>query len=234
MTKFAKIDQLPPNLRGSVDKESSDYLKMLKARTEASTHPRNNDVAMQAHHLISAKGVNLNNLGDRLEDLGYDINRWQNLVFIPNTLQGACLLQVQPHRGNHTATDAPDNDTKKDRSYHVTVARLVSRAMPDIEKACGRIGSKAAVEKEIDDISADLADAIQNDPGEAILTRLYANYVPGNIRGCRGVDSVRAKRHRMLDACPVQRNHTMDQGTGQAIEKISYVMTVPYVLTPGQ
>src|SRR5690606_37771760 len=68
-------------------------------------HPHNHNMKMQAHHLVSAKGVQLAQMGRKLEQLGYNINVLENLVLLPSTLQGACHLKVQLHRGDHTHED---------------------------------------------------------------------------------------------------------------------------------
>jgi hypothetical protein len=224
-----------PHARGSVLKDSR-YLTTLQGRTKGASHPRNQHVAMQAHHAVSAKGVSMTRHGDRLADLGYDINDAMNLVFIPCTLQGACLLQVQPHRGNHTATDPADVDGNRDPSYHDRVATMINGAMKDLERDCGRPGLnvKDHTQKEIDKLSALLVHMIQFRPQMAKLTRLYAHFGPGQKRGCGGVDSVRAPDAKILDVCPVHRDHTLKQGPGQEVEGISFKLAGPYKLEPGK
>ncbi|WP_165390924.1 AHH domain-containing protein [Pseudoduganella lutea] len=198
-------------------------------------HPRNQQLKMQAHHLISEKGARLSNLGDRMADFGYNINAIKNLVFIPSTLQGACLLQVQPHRGDHTAVDPVDNDEEKPAAYHVMVAMKIQRDMPGIERKCGIPGTdvKELICKAMDDLSEEIADLIQNDPREAKLSEVWANYDPESKAGCRGVDSISVKKKDLLDECPVHRNHTKNQGEGQQKENIHYVLRTPYILKPG-
>lgn len=126
--------------RGTTKKSDYEYLTTLKKLTESSAHPRNQGVTMQAHHVISAKSVVLAGLKDRLEDFGYDINVANNLVFIPSTLQGACLLQVQPHRGDHSAVDAADIDGNRDDTYHEKVRDRLKKVLPKLERECGKPG----------------------------------------------------------------------------------------------
>ena len=88
---------------GNTSKNSA-YLRRIKAAIEHDkSHPRHNGVLMQAHHIISAEGMKRSRMDKKIEKFGYDINELPNLSFIPCTLQGACYLGVQPHRGNHTA-----------------------------------------------------------------------------------------------------------------------------------
>lgn len=204
--------------RGTVKKTKQKYLRTLKGLTMQPSHPRHHRVRMQAHHLISEYGVGLTQHGDNLEDLGYDINEPSNLVFIPSTLQGACLLHVQPHRGNHDHEDEEDDDGHREPSYHQRVKILIDKKMPAIRKACAKKNSdpKKEVQEAMDDISAELAYLIQSEPKMAPLTKLYANYGVGQHKGCGGVDDVTPdKKVRIYERCPVKRNHTQRQGTYQ-------------------
>lgn len=223
--------------RGTVTKSKSKYLRTLKSLTMSLSHPRNQGVRMQAHHLISEYGVSLTEHGDRLEDLGYDINEAKNLVFIPSTLQGACMLHVQPHRGNHDHDDDEDDDDgDHDPSYHEQVKKLIDGAMPEIRKACEKKSgnTKKVVQEAMDEISATLALLIQTKPRKARLTKLYANYGLGCTTGCGGVDNVTPhKGIKVYDKCPVNRNHTGRQAVEQRKENIKYVSLGPYTLTPG-
>ena len=116
---------------GNTSKNSA-YLRNIKnAIEDDKSHPRHNGVLMQAHHIISAKGMSLSNLAKKIEKFGYDINELPNLSFIPCTLQGACHLGVQPHRGNHTArVDQDDYDDDLEvRDYHKMVAKKIKELM---------------------------------------------------------------------------------------------------------
>lgn len=219
-------------LRGKTAKDTQ-YLKTLQARTEHPKHPRKQGVTMQAHHVISAKAITLGHLNDRLEDFGYNINVANNLVFIPSTLQGACLLQVQPHRGNHTAADAADVDGNREASYHENVLRRLKKIVPKLERECGKTGvdMQKYTHRQLDELSEIIIDLIQNKPQEMRLTKLYANFQPGNPKGCGGAKGgVNDAAHPV---CPVHRNHTGQKAPGQADEGIRYVCAEPYELKAG-
>ena len=227
---------LPSALRGNTTK-GSEYLTMLKSKTTLlmhPRHPRHHGVDMQAHHAISQKAIFDAKLDERLEDFGYEIDVANNLVFIPSTLQGACLLQVQPHRGNHTAEEVKgaDDDRQHYPPYHIMVANRLKAIMPGLEAECGRHGHniQKTTQDTLDKISSDIIKKIQRKPREARLTRVYMNFDPGNLRGCGGVDSV---TFRGSDTCPVHRNHTGKHGPDQEAEAITYVFTEQYELKAG-
>lgn len=84
------------------DKKNTTFREDLaEAIKDDRNHPFFNGIHMQAHHIISAKGMKDSGLGERVKSAGYDINHVKNLVFLPSTLPGACHLGVQPHRGDH-------------------------------------------------------------------------------------------------------------------------------------
>jgi hypothetical protein len=224
-----------PNEKGGNTSKDSEYLNRIKGATTDLEHPRHKGVKMQAHHAISAQGMALSGLAIKLKKFGYDINLTPNLVFIPYSLQGACLLGVQPHRGDHTAPlDHDDyNDDEHLPSYHEAVSLMLIEADRKIGVAClgEGVNKKAAAQRILDELSAIIVDFIQNSPEQARLTRLYKHFVPGNRTGCGGVDAV--GDHRGSIACPVDRNHTGKQGKGQIKEAISYSCDGHYKLKPG-
>jgi hypothetical protein len=196
-------------------------------------HPRNQGVAMQAHHVISEKGIAMGEYHDRLQDFGYRINEPSNLVFIPSTLQGACLLQVQPHRGDHVAKSTSEIDASLDRTYHQTVKDHLQEVVPKLEKLCGKPGKDMSKETQdaLNDISEIILELIQKKPSEAKLTKLYKHFQPGNPRGCGGAKS--SVNDAALDTCPVHRNHTRQRAPGQDDENILYECKKPYDLRVG-
>jgi len=108
-------------------------------------HPMNCDIPMQIHHLISKKSITNAHLTEDLKQLGYNVNKIGNLVALPSTLQGACHLEVQLHRGNHTTLiDTDDNDKEHGVAYHDYVEQLVIAVLEDIENDCGEKGSLSA------------------------------------------------------------------------------------------
>lgn len=220
--------------RGNTAK-NTQYLTLLKSKTMNADHPRHHGVVMQAHHAISAKGMVLSGLADKFADFGYDINLEDNLVFIPSTLQGACLLGVQPHRGNHTAPsiDNPDRDSDRQPSYHTRVAGMLNEAFDTIDELCGGDGVniRRNTQKVLNGLSTRIISFIQNKPEMLPLTKLHSHFPSRSKRGCGGVDYVNDPR--ATEICPVGRDHVEKHGPHQKSEGILYVGTLPYKLRAG-
>lgn len=225
-------------LLGNTSKDSQ-YLKLMNGLVKSnSKHPKHKGVKMQAHHILSADGVKLSGLGSKLEGFGYNINLEKNLAFLPCTLQGACHLGVQPHRGNHTAisdleeTDYDDDDHP--RSYHLMVAKKIEALKLPVDKAC--TGSDDPARKQIKDkmdvLSKSILGMICKTPNLARLTKVADHFSIGNRVGCSGVDSIRD--HGDSKQCPTERNHLNRQGPGQRKEGISYVSIGLYGAEPGK
>jgi hypothetical protein len=217
--------------------KDSKYLKRIKDAIEGDkSHPRNNGIKMQAHHAISAEGMKRSGLGKEIEKFGYDINLLPNLVFIPCTLQGACQLGVQPHRGNHTALISQDDydDDLEPKSYHEMVGLRIKGLHLPLTKACegpddGRVHE---IRQKLDKLSKLIVMMIQGKPSEAPLTNIAKYFSSHNQVGCGGVDSVTA--HNGLEKCAVGRVHVGGrQSTKQKNENISYVSENSYKLRPG-
>ncbi len=227
---------------GNVSK-NSQYLNDMNARVRLKPwHPKHQGIKMQAHHLISAEGVKLSKLGAKLEEFGYDINNFRNLAFLPSTLQGACHLGVQPHRGDHTVPCKPlqaeDHETYDDDkhppSYHTVVQRRIQGLKLPFNKACEGKDDPAhkTVVSEMNRQSALLLSQICKDPESLRLTDVAQHFAPGNPIGCGGLDSVPELRER-AHKCPTNRNHLKRQGPGQRSEDISYMHQEAYKIEPG-
>lgn len=225
-------------LRGNSAKDSK-YLDRIKRATSVAMmplHPRHHGVAMQAHHLISAEGMRLSRLGNKIEKFGYDINTLENLAFIPSTLQGACHLSVQPHRGNHTApiTDPDDyNDDDHPESYHVMVGRRVRALNLPLDREC--TGTEDARVREVknglDRLSSEILTLIQRAPGRAPLTSVSASFQPGDRVGCGGVDSVRSHRGQ---PCANDRDHQGGKHSRNQRNEGIAISRTPYQLRTGR
>lgn len=209
--------------------KSTKYLDDLKDRTKEKEHPRHHNVRMQAHHVISAEGVNRSKLGDKLKDFGYDINHWRNLVFIPSSLQGACYLGVQPHRGNHSASEM-DDDQSHPGDYHDTVSRKVIMAKRHMKGKCVDRGEQIIVLGMMNSISEEILHMIQ--AVTIRLTRVAKSFVPGNNCGCAGVDNI--PLHNPLGVCPSERVHINNKhGNKQTKENITFEKKENYKLKMG-
>lgn len=222
--------------------KDSQYLKRIKDAIERSSHhPRNKGVKMQAHHIISGEGMRKSGLGKRIEKMGYNINFLPNLAFIPCTLQGACHLGVQPHRGNHDFSIDQDDyeDDMEPRKYHEMISMEIQALELPLSKECPgdhKVKSEKVV-SDLNSLSKKVLRLIQMKPRAAPLTKIALHFGPGAF-GCSGADSVAA--HDSLHPCPAGRNHFYDeaapkrsQGPNQKIEKILYKISEKYILKVG-
>ena len=198
---------------GRIDKDSTFRERVIAKIESDERHPYNNDIKMQAHHLISAKGVeDIPNIS-LVADAGYDINHVKNIALIPSTLAGACQLHVQLHRGNHTSEEESDiYDDQHPRGYHETVFDLVQNVVEMIEDDCiDDVGERDKVLREMNNISNILVTLINNFSPQAQLTRIYKylnNQGGSRFIGCAG--STNVPGHDGLTKCPYERIHDTD------------------------
>ncbi|PLK46934.1 AHH domain-containing protein [Uliginosibacterium sp. TH139] len=238
--KASPDKRAPLALTGQTTKDSQYLHRIIRAIADERNHPRHQGVAMQAHHVISATAMKESGLADKIRKFGYDINLLDNLVFLPSTLQGACHLGVQPHRGNHTAPilDSYDDD-EHPLSYHKMVAKRIMAAKLGLTKDCpGYMGgpqdltARHKIKSELDNLSQQILKLIQKRPEEAPLTRVAAHFQPGDSIGCAGTDSTTL--HRFDHQCSVGRNHHKNQGPEQKVENITYASDGKYQLKAGR
>lgn len=226
-------------IKGNISKNSTYLNDLKKAIDEDRKHPRHNGVKMQAHHVISCEGMKRSGLGLKIEKFGYDINVTKNLAFIPCTLQGACYLGVQLHRGNHTASvkqnqDDYDDDSEED-GYHKIVAEMIKDLKPLVFQKC-HVDREAQCKKvinKLNNISKQILKRIQENPGAMPLTSIAEHFKHGSKIGCGGVDSVKPKNHGQVP-CPTKRSHAGKQGPRQNEEGISYKSNGKYQLETGR
>jgi hypothetical protein len=225
---------------GVTTKDSAYLGRIVRAIADEPKHPRRNGVAMQAHHVISATAMHSSGLADKIKKFGYNINELENLVFLPCTLQGACYLGVQPHRGNHTAPADPNTykNDEQPRSYHDMVEMRLKGLELGLTKDCPgymggakEIAARHKVKAELDELSAKILRLIQNSPRQAPLTKISAHFQPGNLVGCAGTDSTTL--HLSEHKCAVGRDHHKKQGPGQKVENITYISDNKYQLKVG-
>lgn len=217
--------------------KNSKYLRLIKTAIALDlTHPRHHGVKMQAHHIISCEGMKRSGMGKKIEQFGYDINLLPNLAFIPCTLQGACHLGVQPHRGNHTALVDQDDykDDLEPMSYHEMVGRSIKELGLPLSKECpGDQKTKAdQVREKLDNLSKRILNLIQHKPSAAPLTDIAKHFDRRERVGCSGVDIV--SQHKAGTPCPTERNHQGKQGISQIFENITYKSDSTYKLRPGR
>ncbi|WP_143697270.1 AHH domain-containing protein, partial [Vibrio vulnificus] len=198
--KVGKIVECPFYLRkgiivkSSIDKDSQYRTRLLNAIGEE--HPIYHGIDMQAHHIISRKGVELSGLGWKLEALTYHINNIENLVFIPCTLAGACHLGVQLHRGDHTY-----HDDEHPRCYHVEVSDRIKRLEETMDKRCEK---GKPIQSLIDKESVKILKAIDN--FEIPLTSIFRTFKPETVNtiGCGNAKTI--KTHSK-EKCKASRIH---------------------------
>lgn len=173
------------------------------------SHPLNNGVKMQAHHLVSAKGVQLASLGNDLKQLGYDINVLENLVLLPYTLQAACHMRVQVHRGDHK-----DSDKEHPFTYHERVKRELAVLKKTIDDCKGCTNAALAesnrkrLQAEVNQKSKKMLVLIEKN--RIKLSRISKDFDEGEP-GCMGR---RALGDKPLHTCPYDRNHNDDASAG--------------------
>ena len=206
------------------------------------SHPFHNGVKMQAHHLVSKKSAQLSGMKADLEHLGYDINLKENVALIPSTLPGACHLNCQVHRGNHTAIsdgglydDQDDDDGIHGMAYHTAVATIL-QAKVTLRRRRGRLCRDPAdkIQDRVNAISAQVA--VMLNAYQMKLSHVADSFQVHKQSGCCNETSVpRAKERIDAEAsggpavrCDDDRDH---QGQGGITLS---TRTLPYLLGAGR
>jgi len=200
------------------------YLQDLTNEIEGMrSHPRHYNIKMQAHHVLSKSGLNNSRLKTKLRLAGYDIDTVKNLVFIPCTLQGACHLVSQLHRGNHPdidpegdREDADDEDTRHPKRYHDLVASLIREEFKNVN-ICKLTANQ--VKAKMNKLSKNLLEKIDN--FSVALTKIALTF-KARKKGCRGADTVDQANKNKDKPCPVKRRHAKNKSRSQRKENISY------------
>ena len=228
------------------------YLKAIQRNiARDASHPKHHGIKMQAHHLLSQEGIEISELGSKIVRFGYEIDDLENLTVLPCTLQGACHLGVQPHRGDHASMSAriaprrfpgrlsssenidEENYDDDDHpySYHRMVARNLKTLVARLEKKCsGRPNTSHDFIEALHGLSQSILMTIYGRPSEARLTSIADHFRLGNKVGCGGVDNVGV--HSAEAPCPTGRSHLGKQGPRQKPEAIRYSSTPPYIPRP--
>lgn len=178
----------------SIDKDSQYRKRLLRAIDE--DHPIHNGIDMQAHHIISAKGISLSGLDWKLKEYSYFINNIENLVFIPCTLPGACHLGVQLHLGDHTF-----QDDDHPRSYHSDVSDRIKRLEEKMDKRCEK---KKPIQGLIDKESIKILRSVSN--FELPLTKIF-RYFQVNDKNTVGCGNARTINQHSNQNCDASRDH---------------------------
>lgn len=182
----------------SIDKDSKYRGTIMEAVSNDEDHPVNKGIEMQAHHLISAKGITDSGLSDKLESMGYKINALKNLALIPCTLKGACHLGVQLHRGNHTF-----HDDEHPRSYHKEVIERLIALEQEMDNKCRK---NKPIQGLLNKESAKILNMIVK--FRLPLTKIFLSFDFDGVHkhvGCSNSDSLPA--YDVSSNCVSDRNH---------------------------
>jgi len=189
-------------MRDTTTKEGFDYRKALEANLKnPNSHPMNNGVHMQAHHLISEEGIK--EFKPLLKGREYNINVVANMAFIPSTPAAACHMNVQLHRGDHThIADEHGPDDEHPKPYHKYVAKVIEKLEDKIED-CQKY-SNADVQRWLDNESMIILSRIKQN--QLALTKIYKAFYPSSAIGCGNCINVN-DHAESATPCNHDRNH---------------------------
>jgi Domain of unknown function (DUF4150)/A nuclease family of the HNH/ENDO VII superfamily with conserved AHH len=163
--------------------------------------------SISAHHLICSEALDDDEWVEICRKFGYDINRKENGVMLPNSMQLACQLHAPLHRGPHGAGSA-DGET-----YPRRIKQLIG---PLKDRALGGAycANPSNLTDDMDTLSRLIAQKV--DGFLYTLTADGLDYTVGGC-GCAGATSVTNKPKR---PCPHNRLHGVRQpGNGPVIQK---------------
>lgn len=216
--------------------KNKTYAKDLRAAIEDNKdHPLFHGIIMQAHHLISSKGAKNCGFKQTIIDLNYDINTIMNLVFLPSTLEGACHLGVQVHRGDHKQV-LPDG-----KNYHDYVSTLIGSIQHKINDCKNNKGKEYPIQDYMNDISLDLLRKVAK--FQLPLSFVHKNFKKKSLIGCCNFKKIGDVRKAMKNNgsednhCNLNRNHFGHSHAFSSSGKNSSEITYPkssYELKVGQ
>lgn len=192
-----------------------DLIQNIKDKGRYDSHPISNGIKMQAHHVVSAKGVDLSGAEDQMLKIEYDINEVDNITFIPCTFQGACHLNTQLHRSNHTTKEkkSSDMDDEHPRTYHQTVSDYLDAVYEENKNLCPEKKQKFILNK-YKLVSKFIIASINDFEPDTQLTAAYESFdINGNLSkiGCAGKNYMKDHEKSMeVNMCPVGRDHNIN------------------------
>lgn len=198
---------------------------VIKPARKDPNHPINHGFKMQVHHLLSKQGIKDTEKDPIFKSYGYDINKPGNLVALPCTLDGACYLQVQLHRGDHPrVVDTNDKDSEHPDSYHDEVTQLASKAFGTISKRC--VDDKnPGIQRYMDYHSLLILRKISS--FKLPLTTVARAFQPGRM-GCLNASSIPELIIKLKD------NPKQHECNGRSHDSYSTFSQVPYILQRGK
>ncbi|NSY35488.1 hypothetical protein DS891_18280 [Pseudoalteromonas sp. JC28] len=192
-------EEIEEQIEGMVDKDKKYRDRLIANIKHKKDHPFHNGIHMAAHHLISKEAVNVAQLGSLLIHRGYNINLVENLVFLPSTLQGACQLRVQLHRGDHTYA------LPKQEAYHDQVASGINKIKSDLKKCTPRTQKDTSEIQNILDLES---KAILKKVAEfrVPLSSVFRNFKPSSKIGCSNNNEI-DECEEQVTRCNHERKH---------------------------
>jgi len=173
--------------------------RWVNAVKKIPSHPYNNGVHMDTHHLISAESVSIAENSQILIQKGYDINNINNLVGFPATLAGACQLHTQLHRGDHIYAQPGE------KPYHKFVSSQFAAYKTDIKDCNGKTKSSNEIHQLLDKVSKKILTKINY--FELPLTDIFSNFEDkAETLGCVNCFDIVPARG-ITQACSQQRTH---------------------------
>ncbi|ODB37471.1 hypothetical protein BB427_13355 [Pseudoalteromonas sp. BMB] len=191
-------EEIEEQIEGMVDKDKKYRDRLIANIKHKKDHPFHNGIHMAAHHLISKEAVNVAQLGSLLIHRGYNINLVENLVFLPSTLQGACQLRVQLHRGDHIFA-LPDQE-----SYHDQVVLHLKMIKAELKKCTPKTSNDDAAQRLVDKESKKVLKKIAE--FRVPLTSIYKNFKPSSKVGCSNHNEI-SDCEGSISRCINERNH---------------------------
>lgn len=168
-------------------------------------HPWNTGLnSLQAHHLICSEAMNEDDWAKLCRQFGYNINRKENGVMLPWSMQLACQLAAPLHRSNH----------QQGRADGIPYPDKIKELVEEIQRKAESgdfCSDPAAFTKELDAISIRVLKKVSS--FDYTITKDGADYAAGK-RGCGGVPSLRQTKG---ESCPHDRMHGMAHRKSKAI-----------------
>ena len=196
---------------------------------------------LQAHHLIPAETISTKRWVTLRDSFQYDLNEWQNGIFLPSETKIGCHLKVPIHRGNHN----------RGLNYEMALVYVESGIpIPDeVDLAIHKNGLTylEEIRSRLDQIDEDVKDGEFCDESEKInfidemrelaknavtqidsftwcLTRWGKDYNSNSLVGCANGKTEGKKKARSNCECrvePSRLHHQYDNKTEIVMSKIT-------------
>lgn len=153
---------------------------------------------IEAHHLICSEAMDDKTWEKLCFIFGYDINKKENGVFLPNDIQYACHLQLPLHKSGHTDAFGEGN-MKYPKSVKKELAIIKKKYL---YKPCDKLKWEQ-FNKDLDDISKKILKNVSN--FSWWITQDGFQYQPGNPIGCSNA-SVMEDKHKQCSRAKKDHN----------------------------